>query len=427
MLGLVLGAGSARALELRAWPLLEIETRHGATHGRLLGPLIEWQRDAEGSALALRPLFYSSRSAGDGSSRGFLLYPLASWTRSREELSFRFLGLGSYVRRRTPPPERPYRSELTIYPFVFYRDAPDSGRSLSVLPFYADVEGLLGYQRIRMLLFPLYLRLEEPLWRRTWLPFPFFSRVGGTAGEGVRLWPIWGHTVLGAEYESSYVAWPLYVRAVAHPGRAGAVATRISWPLFSALDGPRIESRSYAFLLVLPLYTHTIDRASDTEIEGFPWPFWTIERELSSGRRRSLRLTPLYQDRRTATMHSVFYFWPFYRRHEGLGDDAAYRRADVLFLFYRDQHEGEGDMRLHTRALVPLWIDRDSPRAGDAQAPTLLDGLFPKNPGLRLTWAPLYRLYGAEHHGAATHRDVLWRMWSWGDGKLVPPWYLSFD
>ncbi len=424
---MLLAAGSARAFELRAWPLVDFESRAGVTHGRVLGPLVEWHRDSKSSTFALRPFYHSSRSATDGTSRGLLLYPLASWTRSAEELSVRFFGLGSYVHRRTPPPDRPYRSELTIFPFVFYRTTPDSGRSLSVLPFYANLEGFLGYQRIRMLLFPLYLRIEEPLWRRTWLPFPFFSRVGGTAGEGVRAWPIWGHTRLGAEYESSYVGWPFYIRAVSHPGHESEVTSRISWPLFSTIEGPRIESRSYAFLLVLPLYTHTIDRASDTEIEGFPWPFWTVQREISTGRRLSLRLMPFYEDRRTATMHSVFYFWPFYRRREGLGDDAAYRRTDVLFLFYRDQREGEGEMRLHTRVLVPLWVDRDSPRAGDAQAPTLLDGLFPKNEALRLTWAPLYRLYGSEHHGGETRRDVLWRMWSWGGGKLVPPWYLSFD
>lgn len=424
---MVLCGGSAYAFELRAWPLLELEGRASAAHGRLLGPLIEWQRDADGSAFALRPLFYSSRSAADGSARGFLLYPLVSWTRSAEQLSVRFFGIASYVHRRTPLPERPYRSELTIFPFVFYRHAPGSSRSLSVLPFYANVEGFFGYQRIRMLLFPLFLRLEEPLWQRTWLPFPFLSWVGGNAGEGLRVWPIWGHTVLGSEYESSYLGWPFYIRAVSHPGREGEVVSRISWPLFSAIDGPRLHSRSYAFLLVLPLYTHTVDRTSNSEIEGFPWPFWTLQRDRSTGRRLSLRLTPFYEDRHTATMHSVFYFWPFYRRHEGLGDDAAYRRTDVLFLFYRDQLEGEGDTRLRTRVLVPLWVDRDTPRAGDTQALTLLDGLFPKNEALRITWAPLYRLYGSEHEGGGTHHDALWRMWLWGDGKIVPPWYFSLD
>ena len=276
-----------------------------------------------------------------------------------------------------------------------------------------------------MFLFPLYLRLEEPMWRRTWLPFPFFSKVGGAAGEGTRLWPVYGHTRLGSQYDATYVGWPFYIRTVAHLGQPDETTSRISWPFFSTIDSPSLVSRSYAFLLLLPLYTHTIDRATNSEITGFPWPFWTTQNDLTTGERRSTRYTPIYELRQTETLTSTFYFWPFYRRREGRGDDAGYRRTDVLFVLYRDQDEGDGRQRSHTRALLPLWISRDGADEGDAQALTLLDGVFPKNETLKASWAPLYRLYGTERHGEATTHDVLWRMWVWGDGKLHPPWYLS--
>src|SRR5262249_19368586 len=152
-----------------------------------------------------------------------------------------------------------------------------------------------GYERIRMLAFPLYLRIEEPLWTRTWLPFPFVSWVGGHSGEGMRVWPIYGHTVLGSEYESSYVGWPFHIPATEHPGRADAVESRIAWPFYSTIDSPDVESRSYAFLLLLPLYTRTVDRKAGMEIRGFPWPFWSIETDLKTGERRSLRMTPIYE------------------------------------------------------------------------------------------------------------------------------------
>ena len=132
------------------------------------------------------------------------------------------------------------------------------------------------------------------------------------------------------------------------------VTTRISWPFFSSIDGPLVHSRSYGFLPILPLYTETIDLKTDTETTGFPWPFWTVQRDRKTGERLSLRLTPFYEDRRTATMESAFYLWPFYRHHSGLGEDASYRRTDVLFLLYRDQHEGEGQNSRDTLALVPL-------------------------------------------------------------------------
>jgi hypothetical protein len=416
----------AAGFELRAWPLLEASRRSERLEARLLGPLVEWRSDSVSSALTIRPLLSSSRS-GDGVSRGWLLYPLVSWSRSPHELSIRFFLLGSYVARSDPPAERPYQSELTIFPLVFYRRATDAGSSFSLLPLYGNVERLFGYQRVRMLLFPLYLSLEEPLWRRTWALFPFYSRVGGQAGRGWRLWPIYGHTQLGGEYESQYLLWPFSIRAVSHPGQNDETTSRISWPLFSAVDGPTLHSRSYAFLLVLPLYTRTVDLARDTDTRGFPWPLWVEQIDRRSGERRSLRLTPFFGRRRTATLDSVFYLWPFYRQRTGRGEDAAYRRTDVLFVMYRDQWEGEAAERRHIRALVPLWVERDGGPAEDAQSLTLLDGLFPTNQVLRDAHAPLYRLYGSETRGGVRRHDLLWRMFVWGDGKVRPPWYFSAD
>ncbi len=421
-------AERAHGFELRVWPLGEIARSEGATHTRLLGPFLEWRREGERRALAIRPLLTYATDSKLGESSGSFLYPLTSWSSAADEFSLRFLGVGSYVWRREPPVDRPYRRELTIVPFVFFRSG-DAGTSFSLLPFYGNVEHLLGYERVRMVLFPLYLRLEEPRWRKTWLPFPFFSKVGGAAGEGTRLWPIYGHTRLGTDYEATYVAWPLYVRAAAHPGRADQMTSRISWPLFSTIDSPQLESRSYGFLplVFLPLYTHTIDRTTNSEITGFPWPAWMHQDDLTTGARRSTRYTPIYERRETENLVSTFYGWPFYRHREGRGDDAGYERTDVLFVLYRDQVEGEAATRLHSRALLPLWISRDGVDSGDAQALTLLDGVFPKNETLRESWAPLYRLYGTERHGDETRHDVLWRMWVWGGGKLRAPWYLSTE
>ena len=415
----------ASAFELRFWPLLEWSHEGSESVARALGPVVEWRRGPSTRSFALRPLFYSETDSAGENSHGSLLYPLATWSRSADELSVHFLGLGSYVSRSAPPADRPYRRELTVFPLLFYRQGEATGTSFSLLPIYGDIADVFGYKRVRLVLFPLYLRVEEPLWRRTWLPFPFFSRVGGPAGEGTRLWPVYGRTVLGREYTSSYILWPFYVRATAHPAGAEPTTTRVSWPLFSAIDGPRLHSRSYAFLLVLPLYTDTVDVAHGTETTGFPWPFWVRQVDRRSGEQTSLRLTPFYERRRTAAAESVFYLWPFYRRHEGLGDDAGYRRTDVLFLFYRDQWESEAEHRSHIRAVVPAWVGYEDEHTARGQSLTLLDGLFPKNDALRVVYAPLYRIYGMERQDGVEHHDVFWRLVTWGDGKIRPPWYFS--
>jgi hypothetical protein len=416
----------ANALELKVWPLVDVERSAALTRIRVLGPLFEWRNDRDTTTLALRPLWRSQVVEESGNREGSLLYPVARWKRTEGSFAVRFFGLVSYERRTEPTPTAPAAREFTVFPFVFFRQSPETGTSLSVVPFYANLPRLLGYERVQMVLFPLYLRLVEPLSERRWLPFPFLSRVGGRLGSGFRAWPLFGHTVIGSRSETRYFVWPFWIRHVEHPGRDGQVTTRISWPLFSLVDGPQIQSRTFGYLLILPLYTRTLDRKNGTETAGFPWPFWTIQRETATGERSSIRLAPLYQDRRTAVFRSVFYLWPFYRWRQGLGDASGYERTDVLFVLYRDQHEGEDEAtRRHTRVVLPLRISRSDDDDARSQTFTLLDGLFPKNEELEALWAPLYRIYATETSGVGTRRDVLWRMWEWGGGRHRPPLYLS--
>ena len=418
---------SAAGFELRAWPLLEVKSHGAESEWHLLGPLVEWRRDAESTAFAIRPLFYRSASTTGGSSRGTFLYPVAWWDSSPEDLFLRVLGLATYRHSSAASPASAYTTQLTIFPILFFRRGPAVPTSFSLLPLYADVNDFFGYQRIRMLLFPLYLKLVEPLDERTWVPFPFYSWVDGREGSGWRLWPIYGRTILGGESETTYIGWPLYIRSVVHPGRDGQVTTRISWPLYSTIESPKLESRSYVYLLVLPLYTHTIDRKADTETYGFPWPFWVYEIDRKTGERQSLRLAPFYQDRRTDSMRSVFYLWPVYRHRIGRGEATPYERTDLFLVFYRDQSEDAQPKRQHISALVPLWVSREDGDTSSTQVPTLFDGLLPKNEDLQRLYAPLYRVYGSEIHGREIERDVLWRMWVWGGGKFRPPWYFSLD
>lgn len=404
---------------------MHVVRRPAESRFTLLGPLIEWRRGPDSTSFGIRPLFWVTRHSGEERLQGVALYPFAWWTSSRDELFLRFFGLVSYDHVSAPTPSSPWSRQFTIYPFVFFRQGPQAGTSLSVLPVYVNVTNFFGYERIRMVLFPLYLQLVEPLYERTWLPFPFFSRVGGRAGRGIRFWPVYGHTLRGLESETTFVGWPFYVRQVDHPGQDGQVVSRISWPLFSAVRGPKLESRTIGYLIVLPLYTHTVNRKDDTETYGFPWPLWVLQRRSTTGERLSLRLTPFYQDRRTDTMRSVFTLWPFYRHRTGLGDLSGYERTDLMLVLYRSQRESETDGERRTRVAFPLWASQSGPQGASAQALTFADGLFPKNDKIETLYAPLYRIYGSRSAGGKTSRDLLWSMWEWGDGKLRPPWYFS--
>jgi hypothetical protein len=422
---LLLGPATSHALELKLWPLATVSRTADESRFTLLGPLVEWRRDEDGTRFALRPLVAAEHDAAREEWRGSFFYPVAWWENGKRGFFFRLLGLFTYERKSGPAEGDDDRSALSLFPLLFYRELPDGETSFGLLPLYANLRDFAGFSRIKMLLFPLYLSVEEPLVTRSWFPFPFVSTVGGRTGEGFRVWPIWGHTRIGNTQETKYVGWPFYIRDVRFPERDDRVTTRISWPIFSTIEGPKIDHRIWGYLLVFPIYTHTIDRAADTETWGFPWPLWLEQRKLSTGERLTIRYAPIYQDRQTAVQRSIFYAWPFYRYREGLGDDPTFERTDVLFVLYRDQHEGEGPTELRTRVLFPLFARREWRGGGSFQALTFVDGLFPKNPKIAELWAPLLRFYGSETREQETNRDVLWRAVEWGDDGFRPPWYLS--
>lgn len=419
----------AAAFDLKLWPLADASSDERGTRLSLLGPLVEWNRDDGGhTRFALRPLLAAEHRPERGQWRGSFLYPLAWWENDDKGFFLRLLGLVTYERKpeaKNAESEVGSRRAFSIFPFLFYREHEDGETSFALLPLYARLKEFAGYSRIRMLLFPLFLEIEEPLVARSWFPFPFLSVVHGPAGDGFRLWPIYGHTRLGAARETTFIGWPFYVYDVERPARDDRVTTLIRWPFFSIVEGPDIDSRIYGFLIIFPIYTHTIDRKNDLETWGFPWPVWLEQRKLSTGERLTIRYAPVYQDRRTAVQRSVFYMWPFYRHRLGLGDDPTFERTDVMFLLYRDQHEGEGATRLHTRVYFPLSVSRTTRDRERSQSITFLDGLFPKNEKLEELWAPLYRIYGYERDDSGTRRDLLWRAIEWGDGGLRLPWSLS--
>jgi hypothetical protein len=417
-------ASPTDAFELKLWPLATAASDGGETRFTLLGPLVEWRRDSGGTRFAFRPLVAAERDAARNEWRGSVFYPVAWWENGERGFFLRLLGLVTYERKRAPAADGDRRA-FTLFPFVFYRERADGETSFALLPLYANLRDFAGYARIKMLFFPLYLSVEEPLVTRSWFPFPFLSTVGGRGAEGFRVWPAYGHTRIGNTRETTYVGWPFYIRDVRFPEREDRTTTRITWPIFSTMEGPKIDHRIYGFLLVLPVYTHTIDRAADTETWGFPWPAWLEQRRLSTGERLTIRYAPFYQDRRTAVQRSVFYLWPLYRHRKGLGDDATFERTDLLFVLYRDQHEGEGPTALRTRVLFPLFASRERRGGSSFQALTFVDGLFPKNPKVAELWAPLLRVYGSETREKRTERDLFWRAIEWGDDGLRPPWYLS--
>jgi hypothetical protein len=414
----------ASGLDVKLWPLIDYHSdAEGHRTLQLLGPLFTYEGSPESEQITLRPLFSFTRGPRASRNQLSILYPLfvSHWEPTLTD--YRLFGLITYTIDTEPHPDG-WDRRFTIFPFVFYRYSHLRGARLSVLPFYADVDDFLGYQRIRMFLFPLYLRLEEALTTRTWLPFPFVSWSGGTLGSGYRIWPLYGWDQDGETDRYMYVLWPFYISREKHFTRPECEQQLIMFPFYSSIDSPTTYSRAYG------LFTHSIDRKAGTETWGFPWPLWLTQYELNSGKRTALRLAPFYGDSHFGDLHSHFVMWPVYRWRSQDLEDYSYSRSDVFWLLYRniDEAQPQTRHRRHVRTLFPLYravADDDHEEMGTL---ALLDALFPRNANIQQLYAPLWQLYTRERDADLPPRwSMLWDLIS-SDGKRVRyPVYLDLS
>ena len=412
-----LGASAARALDIKLWPLIDYRrTETGGRSLRLLGPLFAYERNDGTSSITLRPLFSLTRTPQRGASELAVLYPAFISRREREQTTLRLLGLVSY-QSAPPHPSTQWERRFTVFPLVFYRHSAVRGTALSVLPFYADLDNMFGYERIQMIAFPVFLRLQGSLVERTWAPFPFVGWSGGTLGSGVRVFPFYGYDQEGEAHRTRYILWPFYVTQERHFTRPERERRLVAFPFYSSIESPGQHSRGYGIVAV----THSIDRTAQTDTWGFPWPFWVSQRDLRTGERTALRLAPFFGTRRAGDVDSRFLLWPLYRRQTQATADYRHTRRDAFLVLYRDIEDVQFDRGHHRRLRTLFPLVRAAERDGrrEMSTPAVLDALFPRNEIVRQLYAPLWQLYRREQDGAQPARwSLLWDLVS-SDGTTV--------
>jgi hypothetical protein len=422
----LLSATRAAALDVKLWPLIDYQSAGEHTHLKLLGPLFEYEATADRRSWALRPLLQVTRDTHRAHSQLSVLYPLFVSRWDSEHTDVRLFGLAFY--QQTDRAAAKGGSSLTLFPLVFYRRTPEDGASLSVLPFYADLQNRFGYSRIRMIAFPLYLQLEDDLVEQTWLPFPFVSWSGGPLGRGTRLWPFYGWEEKGYAERSRYVLWPFYISQELHFTRPEREERLLLYPFYASIESPTQETHSYAWPLFFPFLSHTVNRQQQTETWGFPWPFWLIQDDLATQQRTAVRFAPFYEDTRFGDKRSGFLMWPLYRWRTQETDTYRYSRSDVLMVMYRNIRE-EQPAAGHARSWQTLFpFYRAASRDGRSEFSTLalLDALFPRNVTVAELYAPFWELYTRTQDGAAPAQwSLLWDLVSSDGTRIRYP--LHFD
>lgn len=334
-------------------PLLVYESDNPVTgkqdHLRILGPLFESYRKADGSSMkAFRPV-WSMESKADGRFASDIVWPLSIYRKTRSGSYFWLLPyFGSAGKNDS--------YERYLFPFWFLERHKNGEYSWFFFPFYGDMHNFFSYQRIQFILFPLYKYGEKNHVAGNGFLWPLFNMEHGPGMKGFRIFPFYAKRTVDGMRENVSWLWPLLntAQSLKDPEDFAFLSIPLggyeSWngitnltvlpPLFSYKT---FQDRQMALSVLWPLFKYGKDLDDGGGSCLYFWPFWgkavsdhayysfflwpmglNLKSETASRRTLWRAFLPLYLNRSVYDMKkgkevsTYTHLWPFVsRRTEG--------------------------------------------------------------------------------------------------------------
>lgn len=371
------------------WPFVDYRENRTAKISKLsvLGPILSFDKTAEDTITAFRPLFHSSADIKQTRDFSYYLYPLASSEITPDVSRIEFLEI---IQKNTFRKDEPAEKEQDsmFFPFYISGDSKQYGSYTSIFPIYGDIYERFWRDEYHYVLFPLYGRTVNKGTTNYNVLWPFFSITSGEKESGFRFWPIYGQAEKEGVYKNRFALWPIY----SHEEKvteSGDLAKRFSlFPLYASFDSASITSRTWLW----PFFGYSIDSVKAEEERDYLWPFWLT---VSGKKRNVTKFLPFYSDERTEDSTRNWYFWPFYRNDTIWSANYKQERDKVLFFLYTKRHESwPADKKERSRtALWPLFLLTSSVSGENSLTmPALLEPILDKE-GIDRLWSPLWRIY----------------------------------
>ncbi len=410
-------ASVGSALELA--PLVRREA--GGDAWEALGGLVRWDANRSGGTFTAAPLLRVERGDEDHPARTEAL--LGLWRDQeredgRDRIAFPFLYLRERINERGVT-----EKEGLLLPLAAWSSDETGARSFAVFPFWGDLESFVGWDRVRFVAFPLWVKLER--FGRTsesWL-FPFLSRGSGPGGRMWRIWPLAGDDQRQEGTRRRFVLWPLFLMEESPDGGGWMV---------TGLAGRTRHGTRTSTTLAWPFLSWTTDSA-DPEFLAVdaPWPIGRFLRGGTGEPRESARLLPLGSVYRSDAISQEVGPWPvaWDRRETAAGYD---KHSKLVLPFWRDITTRRG-RSAEERAAAPaerlrhLWplghVEDDGTGGRVVQVPSPL--LHRAGRSWGRSGEAAWTLWHTEKSGgASTGRGPL-GLFSWARSGAASSWSLS--
>ena len=300
--------------------------------------------------------------------------------------------------------------DFAIWPIYWHYDNGVPAESYdAVFPIKGTLRNHLFYKQIDWVVFPAYVRLEQPDHVDTCVLWPIFRSRTGPESSGFGVWPIAGHFERTGHYDRNYFLWPLgYNNHATLPDNKGGGDLHQSGflPLYTQEIAPGLESRTYLW----PFFGYTKEDAPREKYHEvrFFYPFGV------EGRGTDVyvnRLLPVYAHETRTGYDKHWYAWPIYRHVAERVDALDVNRYSVLYVLYKNEVQTAPgkDFEARKTQLWPVfgYVDNGKGRR-QFQLLNPFEPLWEGNEQLRQSWSPLFAVYRYEENGDELRHSVLW-------------------
>ncbi|NIP30388.1 MAG: hypothetical protein GTN59_07460, partial [Candidatus Dadabacteria bacterium] len=344
-------------------------------------------------------------------------YPFAGYRRDENNRHFNIFFFINY--RSDVNKNYAYR-DFSIFPIFFSRFSNNEQDDyMALFPLYGNLKNKFNKDRIKFVLFPLFLQTESGGEINNNILWPFIGYQKGKDVEGFKLWPLYGYKKRKKPFmEEKFVLWPFYVKREKqfYDERIRHVSYL---PFYSEIDSKNVSQRSYLW----PFFNKYVDTKNDFERIDAPWPLLNYTR----GTKTENRIFPFYANEYSGEDSDGYILWPLYSyRIMDLEDYRISKKYYMLFL-YKDVKETPKNLNGRSSRRIDIWplfsYYRD--RAGNRQYNflSILEPFLPGNKRIENNFSPFWTLYKRKIHitGEQT-TTILWNTYKsrrYGNEKMI--------
>ncbi len=369
------------------------------------GMLISRRDELDGPVrfAGVRPLYIQEKPEGRPRTTDFLT-PLGRAYESENEYTWALRPIARFSRQRDP--DGGTRWSWLSLPGFYFAGFPDGRMSRAWFPIAGRVRGLMTWDDMLFVLWPLFIRSTHGSYTNYHVLFPVFSWTRGEGASGWRVWPIYGTKKLDGIADRWFFLWPFFQHQTNNQK-----ATRdenvehhwMLWPLFGVTkQGSRV---SYMFLW--PFFGYAKDPRTGFWALDAPWPIVRVQRTGEEDGIHRTRFWPVYSNYEYASegVASRWFLWPFFNDRKQTFYDGT-KEQRVLIPFYHDyESETEYGGKTRYRKVWPFF-QSETRASGTRWSTPVINPLW-RFPRLERQWDWTYQLYTKARDG----RRVRERAW----------------